>query len=164
MDEEKLVSSLKEAFVPMFERIETKLDVIDDRLDKIEARLDNVEADVKDIKGRLTNVEKRLDNVEKRLDNVEIKLDNVEKRLDNVETKLDNVEKRVTNVEQDVRFIKLNIETEIIPRLDGLREGRQAILEKNKKLEKRVNYVEKELNDFIVGIGNLKNINKKEKL
>ena len=49
MDEEKLVSSLKEAFVPMFERIET--------------RCNNLEAEIKDINSRLINVEKQFNDL-----------------------------------------------------------------------------------------------------
>ena len=50
MDENKIVQALTEAFMPMFERIEN-------RLDKMDGRLDNLETDMKDVKVRLTNVE-----------------------------------------------------------------------------------------------------------
>ena len=42
-EKEELVTALKEAFVPLFERIEERFDGVDERLDKIETRLDKVE-------------------------------------------------------------------------------------------------------------------------
>lgn len=151
MDEQKLVQSLKEAFVPMFDRIENRLDGIDGRLDRIEIRLDNVETRLDSVEIKLDKVETRLDNVETKLDKVETKLDKVETRLDSVETKLDKVEtrldvidERLENIETDVRVVKLDMETYVVPGIQILREGHQGRVENHNKLADRVDEFEQE--------------------
>jgi len=118
MDEEKLVSSLKEAFVPMFERIETRFDNMETRMDRMETDIKVMKEDINDIKDEIVVMKDRLDNVETDVRIIKIDIENhilpsiqvlkEEGYMGRVE-KDNELNERVDDIEQDVIALKVAV-------------------------------------------------------
>ena len=108
IDENKLVQSLKEAFVPMFERIEN--------------RLDNIEAKVENIETRVENIETRVENIETRVENIETKVENSETDIHEIKLQIETYVIPALNAQNEGRHILLEKQEEISEKIDDMRE------------------------------------------